>query len=120
MIYTEKEKMMAGEPYDTRDPELLEMYHKARKLMKVFNNLDSTDSIGKRKTLVELLGFIGEGVWIEPPFLCDYGENISIGENTLINTNCMFIDDKHHNRRKKWINSTLCTNLYSKASIKSG
>lgn len=93
MQKTEKEKMLAGESYDTRDPELLEMYHKARKLMKTFNSLDSTDANGKKQTLSKLLGQIGDGVWIEPPFLCDYGEHISIGENTLINTNCMFIDD---------------------------
>ncbi|WP_062058772.1 sugar O-acetyltransferase [Aquimarina longa] len=93
MQKTEKEKMLAGELYDTRDPELIQMYHKARKLMTVFNSLDSTDTVGKKEALTSLLGDVGDGVWIEPPFLCDYGVHISIGKNTLINTNCMFIDD---------------------------
>ncbi len=93
MDYTEKEKMLAGKNYDTRDPELIAMYHKARKLMQIYNNLDSTDAKRKEEVLTKLLGDFGEKAWIEPPFLCDYGENIFIGEKTLINTNCMFIDN---------------------------
>lgn len=38
---TEKEKMLNGENYNSRDPELMGMYHRARKLMKAYNNLDS-------------------------------------------------------------------------------
>ena len=38
---TEKEKLLAGQYYDARDPELIAMYHRARKLLKAFNNLDS-------------------------------------------------------------------------------
>ena len=93
MDLTEKEKMLAGKLYSSRDPELLKMYHKARTLMKIFNNLDSSEEEKKRTTLSNLLGDIGPSVWIEPPFLCDYGENIFIGENTSINANCMFIDN---------------------------
>jgi maltose O-acetyltransferase len=90
---TEKEKMLNGDFYDARDPELISMYHKARILLKIYNNLDS-DSISKRiNTLTELFYHLGEGVWIESPFFCDYGENISIGKNTFVNTNCMFLDD---------------------------
>ena len=77
---TEKEKMLTGELYNTRDPELIAMYHKARKLMQTFNNLDSTDEAGKKQTLTKLIGKMGDNVWIEPPFFCDYGENINIGK----------------------------------------
>ena len=90
---TEKEKMLCGQSYNTRDPELISMYHKARRLMKEYNNLDSTNLELREKILAELFGYKGKGVWIEAPFFCDYGENISIGENTFINTNCMFTDD---------------------------
>jgi len=38
---TEKEKMLSGEYYNSRDAELLKMYHRARKLLKIYNNLDS-------------------------------------------------------------------------------
>lgn len=90
---TEKEKMLAGMPYDTRDPELLSMYHAARRRMKVYNNLASDALEERRNILRELLRKVGEGVWIESPFFCDYGKFIEIGKNTFVNVNCMFLDD---------------------------
>lgn len=85
--------MLNGEYYDSRDPELIELYHKARKLLKEYNNLDSELTRERERILNELFEFKGPGVWIETPFFCDYGENISIGENTFVNTNCMFLDN---------------------------
>lgn len=90
---TEKEKMLRGDHYNSRDPELIRMYHRARKLILVYNQLGSDNIIKREKLLKDLLGFIGEGVWIEAPFFCDYGENISIGQNTFVNMNCIFLDD---------------------------
>ena len=85
--------MLNGDYYDSRDPELIKMYHKARKLLKEYNNLDSELIQEREQILNELFKFKGPGVWIEKPFFCDYGENISIGENTFVNTNCMFLDN---------------------------
>lgn len=85
--------MLAGENYNTRDPELLAMYHRARKLLKAFNLLDSELIDERQRILGELFERIESGVWIEAPFFCDYGQNIRIGANTFINTNCMFLDD---------------------------
>ncbi len=90
---TEKEKMLKGDFYNSRDPELLGMYHKARRLLKQYNNLDSELLEERVQILTELFDHKGDGVWIESPFFCDYGENISIGENTFVNTNCMFLDN---------------------------
>lgn len=90
---TEKEKMLNGAHYDSRDAELLRMYHKARKLLKRYNSLDSELLQEREQILGELFGQKGTGVWIETPFFCDYGENISIGNNTFVNTNCMFLDN---------------------------
>ncbi|MEM7657397.1 MAG: sugar O-acetyltransferase [Bacteroidota bacterium] len=90
---TEKEKMLAGLPYLSRDPELIEMYHRARELMRAYNTLNSRNLAERERLLTELLGFKGPGVWIETPFLCDYGENLSIGANTFVNANCMLIDN---------------------------
>jgi maltose O-acetyltransferase len=90
---TEKEKMLRGDYYNSRDPELLAMYHRARKLLQLYNKLDS-ELIHKRERLLsELLGYNGSGVWIETPFFCDYGANISIGQNTFVNSNCIFLDN---------------------------
>jgi len=90
---TEKEKMLNGEYYNSRDTELLKMYHRARKLLKIYNNLDSELLNERERILSELLANKGSGVWIEAPFFCDYGSNISIGQNTFVNTNCMFLDN---------------------------
>ena len=90
---TEKEKMLNGDYYDSRDPELIRIYHKARNLLKRYNYLDSELTREREEILNELFEFKGSGVWIETPFFCDYGENISVGENTFINTNCMFLDN---------------------------
>ncbi|MCG8701138.1 MAG: sugar O-acetyltransferase [Bacteroidales bacterium] len=85
--------MLNGDYYNSRDPELINMYHRARKLLQQYNNLDSELSLQREQILAKLFEFKGNDVWIEAPFFCDYGENISIGDNTFVNTNCMFIDD---------------------------
>lgn len=85
--------MLNGDFYDSRDPELIKMYHNARRLLKEYNNLDSELTQERERILNDLFEHKGTGVWIEAPFFCDYGENISIGENTFVNTNCMFLDN---------------------------
>lgn len=90
---TEKEKMLAGQPYNSRDQELLDTYHKAKALSDEYNATTSHEGEKKAKILSQLLGGFGEKVWIEKPFFCDYGENISIGDNTFINYNCVFLDN---------------------------
>ncbi|MCB0628577.1 MAG: sugar O-acetyltransferase [Saprospiraceae bacterium] len=90
---TEKEKMLRGDAYNSRDSELLALYHRARKLLKTYNQLDSELMQERDHILSELLAYKAPGVWIEAPFFCDYGVNISIGQNTFINVNCMFLDN---------------------------
>ncbi|MFK7814392.1 MAG: sugar O-acetyltransferase [Maribacter sp.] len=94
---TEKEKMLNGEPYNSRDPELIKQYHKAKATLKAYNNLDSTELQERSNLLKSLFEKMGNAVWIETPFFCDYGEHISIGENTFINANCIFIDNNKIN-----------------------
>jgi maltose O-acetyltransferase len=90
---TEKEKMLQGDYYNSRDTELINIYHKARRLIQDLNQLRSTDLTKREIILTDLLGYKGKNVWIEAPFFCDYGENIYIGENTFVNFNCIFLDD---------------------------
>ncbi|MCH6233260.1 sugar O-acetyltransferase [Cognataquiflexum rubidum] len=89
---TEREKLLAGEFYNSRDPELLEMYHQAKELLKQWSDESSRNGEEKSRILQKLLGKVGKGVWIEAPFYCDYGKNITIGENTFINANAVFLD----------------------------
>jgi maltose O-acetyltransferase len=89
---SERERMLRGEPYDTRDPELLQLAHRARALLATYASTASTDASARRDLLVQLLGSVGEGVWIEPPFFCDYGAHVHIGETSFVNVNCVFLD----------------------------
>ena len=90
---TEKQKMLAGQAYDSRDAELLRAYHRAHKLLQAYNTLESEALKERDDILGELFAHKGTGVWIEAPFFCDYGEHISIGDNTFVNTNCIFLDN---------------------------
>lgn len=87
-----RERMLAGESYDARDPELLAMAHRARALLARFNASAPTDVEGRASLLASLLGGVGEGVWIEPPFFCDYGVHVAIGAETFLNVNCVLLD----------------------------
>jgi len=89
---SEREKMLAGELYDATDPELVAGRLRARKLLGRYNTSPPDYDAARRAVLEELLGRIGDGVWIEPPFYCDYGTNIELAEKVYANFNCVFLD----------------------------
>ncbi len=89
---TEKEKMLRGELYDPADPELMAERRRARLLLQAFN-ASREDAVEERtRLLAELLPSAAPGVWIEPPFFCDYGSNITFGERVFFNFNCVILD----------------------------
>ena len=89
---TEKEKMIAGEMYAPSDVQLTEERRQARILLGQYNS-SHTDATAKRKQLRETLLY-GEArnLYIEPPFYCDYGYNIQLGDNVYMNFNCCILD----------------------------
>jgi len=91
-MQSERERMLAGEIYNSRDPELLATAHRARALLVQYNSSPSTDGAARHALLTQLLRSVGDGVWIEPPFFCDYGVHTEIGLNTFVNVNCVFLD----------------------------
>jgi maltose O-acetyltransferase len=89
---SEREKMLAGELYLASDPELVTARIRARRLWQRFN-LSAPDDAALRSALMrDLLGHLGDGSWIEPPFYCDYGTQIEVGEGVFINMNCVLLD----------------------------
>lgn len=84
--------MLIGENYNSRDPELLDRYYLVRSLLYDFNYTRPSEMEQKEKILTDLFGSLGENVWIEAPFFCDYGEQIHISNNVFINYNCVFLD----------------------------
>ena len=89
---TEKEKMLAGEPFKFGDAELMEDKKNARILAEKYNH-SSEDDLNYRKNLLkQLFGRCGENITIKPPFHCDYGYQIFVGENFVANFDCVFLD----------------------------
>ncbi len=89
---TEKEKMLAGELYDSTDPQLVAERRHARDLTRAFNNTSAGDGPQRKQILAELMGAMGKHAMIEPPFYCDYGYNIHLGDNVFFNFNCVVLD----------------------------
>ncbi|TWT50880.1 Maltose O-acetyltransferase [Rubripirellula amarantea] len=88
----EKQKMLAGEPYDPNDSELAAERLKARLLLQQINLSDPGDESGRRRDFVRLFASGGDSVWLEPPFRCDYGSNIYLGRNVYFNFDCVILD----------------------------
>jgi maltose O-acetyltransferase len=89
---SEREKMLAGEMYDALDRELVAGRARARDLCLALNATREGDSDGRRRLVVELFGAGGESAWVQPPFFCDYGSNIELGERVFFNFNCVVLD----------------------------
>ena len=89
---TEKEKMLAGELYQAGDLELVAERLKARKLVKTFNDSDPEDTELRISLIRKIVGKAGKNFWVEPPFYCDYGSNIEVGDDVFFNFNCVVLD----------------------------
>jgi maltose O-acetyltransferase len=70
---SEKEMMLAGEPYDPFDPVLVRDRDRARELTRRFDETLATDPAARQALLEKLFGSIGPDATVEPPFRCDYG-----------------------------------------------
>ncbi|MBD0297593.1 MAG: sugar O-acetyltransferase [Bacteroidota bacterium] len=89
---TEKEKMLAGELYNPLDQQLSDERLKARLLIKALNDTREDQIEERSKILQELIPNAGAGLWLQPPFFCDYGSNIKVGEKVFFNFNCVVLD----------------------------
>lgn len=89
---TNKEKMLSSEYYFGWDEELTAEREKAKDLIYDFNSLRPT--LRKERTAIidKLFGSTGENCWMESPFYCDHGYNISVGNNFFANMNCCMLD----------------------------
>lgn len=89
---TEKEKMLAGEPYFAGDDELTAERLRARNLIYTYNNTRPDELREREGILSQLLGKRSKSIFIEPTFRCDYGYNIHVGENFYANFDCVMLD----------------------------
>jgi maltose O-acetyltransferase len=89
---TEREKMLAGELYDPLDAGLVAARTRARDLCQALNATHEAEQEERRRILRELFGAGGDTVWMQPPFFCDYGTNVELGERVFFNFNCVVLD----------------------------
>jgi maltose O-acetyltransferase len=89
---TEWEKLQDGEIYNDFDQDLFNRRVEAKKLFRAYNRLDD-DEVEKRNEIMQkLFKSVGQNVWIEPDFRCEFGKNISIGDDVYINFGCVILD----------------------------
>src|SRR4051812_22191395 len=89
---SEWDKMLSGELYDPLDPDLVRAREHARDLCQALNATRESQADERRRIALELFGTGGESVWLQPPFFCDYGTNIRLGERVFFNFNCVVLD----------------------------
>lgn len=89
---TNKEKMLNGEYYTSLDEELTIERERAKDVLFEFNGLRPSLRDKREQIIRNFFGKVGKNCWIESPFNCDYGYNITVGDNFYTNTNCCILD----------------------------
>lgn len=89
---SEFEKMLNGMEYNPSDVELRKKSSIAKNLIREYNNIPAENRALREEYLKKILGKCGNNIRINQPFFIDYGSNIEIGENSIINMNCTFLD----------------------------
>lgn len=89
--YNDTEKMISGDNYNSNDLTLLNARAYAKLMCQKYNNSSPLDMRPRKEILRELLGTYNDST-IEPPFYCDYGPNIHLGEFVYMNHNCVILD----------------------------
>ena len=89
---TERQKMLAGEPYDPQDALLVAERDRARRLCQELNAVPADRLDARLPPLAARLFGAETDVYITPPFFCDYGDNIRLGRKVYFNFNCVILD----------------------------
>lgn len=87
-----KEKMIAGELFLDMGGELFQERQQAKKVLHEFNQMEPTKVKARNQIIKKLFGKTSNRFFIEPPFRCDYGYNIEIGDNFYANYNLVILD----------------------------
>lgn len=89
---SQKERMLSGDLYIADDPELAKDFHKAKRLLREYNQTTEYQEADRQTILKDLFKQSGKKIHIEPPFHTDYGCNTVIGENFYSNYDCIILD----------------------------
>ncbi|OUQ05518.1 maltose acetyltransferase [Thomasclavelia spiroformis] len=88
----EREKMLLGKWYDATDQELVKQRLNAKDLCFELNQIKPSNLEKRNSIINKLLGYQPDNLELLSPFTCDYGNNIVLGKNVFINSNCYFMD----------------------------
>jgi maltose O-acetyltransferase len=89
---TEREKMLAGRLFLPFDPELELARVEARRLAQAYAACDPGADAQRGAILSRLFAHFGRGAFVEAPFHCDYGWNITLGDEVYLNAGCVLLD----------------------------
>ena len=87
----EIDKMRNSQLADMEKPEIQASFIHAKKLVAQLRMMSTYDD-GFREVLEELVPGIPSTSVICPPFYCDHGHGIRLGEHVFVNANCTFLD----------------------------
>lgn len=88
---TQYQRLLDGELYESDDT-IVEMKRNARDILSNLNTAHLNDSNTHKKLINDLLGEVGDNIYIKPPFYCSHGKHIRVGSNFFCNFNCIFLD----------------------------
>ncbi len=89
---SEWNKMLKGEMYNDFSDELFQKRVEAKRLFRLYNQTDDHQTEKRYEIMKSLFKSVGKNVWIEPDFKCEFGKNISIGNDVYINFGCIILD----------------------------
>ena len=89
---TEWERLQNGMIYNDFDKDLFDRRVAAKKLFRAYNKTDDEEVALRHQIMQQLFQKVGENVWIEPDFKCEFGKNITIENDVYINFGCVILD----------------------------
>lgn len=89
---TEWEKMQVGQVYDDFDRNLFNRRVEAKKLFRAYNRTADDETQARADIMRRLFKAVGRNVWIEPNFRCEFGKNITFGDDVYVNFGCVILD----------------------------
>lgn len=88
----EIDKISAGLFYNSADKEIVEIIGKTAQLCFEYNQMAPFKEEERNDLLQKILGKVGENPKVLSPFRCDFGYNISVGDNFFANVNLVILD----------------------------
>ena len=87
-----RDRMLRGDLYMADDPVLVAAHARAQELLHRYNATRHGEQGERDALLRSLLGAVGDGVVVNPALRCDYGTQITIGDATFVNYDCVMLD----------------------------